>query len=63
MAWFNSDGYVGGAKKAGLTMPNPPNRDEAIAWNGYEMRSYLGVPNHGPLEEELQLKLLQAYAD
>jgi len=62
MAWFNSDGYVGGAKKVGLTMPNPPNREEAIAWNGYEMRSYLGVPNHGVIEQSLQLDLLQAYA-
>jgi arylsulfatase A-like enzyme len=62
MAWFNSDGYVGGAKKLGLTMPNPPNRDEGIDWNGYEMRSYVGVPKVGPIPEDLQLKLLQAYA-
>ncbi|MHC4877696.1 MAG: sulfatase [Planctomycetota bacterium] len=62
MAWFNSDGYVGSAKRVGLTMPNPPNREEAIAWNGYEMRSYLGVPNHGPIDTRLQLKLLHAYA-
>ena len=62
MAWFNSDGYVGGAKKAGLTMPNPPNREQAIDWNGYEMRSYLGVPNHGKIDQALQLHLLQAYA-
>ena len=26
------------------------------------MRSYLGVPNHGPIERTLQLELLQAYA-
>lgn len=26
------------------------------------MRSYLGVPNHGPINRSLQLKLLQAYA-
>lgn len=62
MAWFNSDGYVGGAKRAGLTMPNPPNREQGIAWNGYEMRSYQGVPNHGPIEKELQLELKHAYA-
>jgi iduronate 2-sulfatase len=62
MAWFNSDGYVGGAKRVGLKMPNPPNRQEAIAWNGYEMRSYTGVPNHGPLTTKTQLELLQAYA-
>jgi len=62
MAWFNSDGYVGSARKVGLTMPNPPNREQAIDWNGYEMRSYLGVPNHGPIETKLQLDLLHAYA-
>lgn len=62
MAWFNSDGYVGTARRVGLTMPNPPNQKQAIDWNGYEMRSYLGVPNHGPIDTPLQLKLLQAYA-
>lgn len=62
MAWFNSDGYVGSARKVGLTMPNPPTRQQAIAWNGYEMRSYLGVPNRGPIEMKLQLDLLHAYA-
>lgn len=62
MAWFNSDGYVGSARRVGLTMPNPPTRQEAIEWNGYEMRSYLGVPNHGTIDRKLQLDLLQAYA-
>ncbi|MEZ5386691.1 MAG: sulfatase [Prosthecobacter sp.] len=62
MAWFNSDGYVGSAKKHGLIMPGQPNREEGIAWNGYEMRSYVGVPNYGVIPEDLQLKLLQAYA-
>lgn len=62
MAWFNSDGYVGSAKRVGLTMPISPDRQQAIAWNGYEMRSYNGVPNHGPIPEAVQLRLLQAYA-
>ena len=62
MAWFNSDGYVGSAKRIGLTMPDPPNLLEGIAWNGYEMRSYVGVPNHGAISTPLQLELLQAYA-
>lgn len=62
MGWFNSAGYVGGAKRAGLTMPNPPTRKEGPLWNGYEMRSYLGVPNHGPIDVPTQLNLLQAYA-
>ncbi|MGZ0173650.1 MAG: sulfatase, partial [Planctomycetales bacterium] len=62
MAWFNSDGYVGTAKRVGLTMPSPPDHAQAVEWNGYEMRSYLGVPNHGPIDTPLQLKLLQAYA-
>jgi iduronate 2-sulfatase len=62
MAWFNSDGYVGTARRVGLTMPSPPNREQAVQWNGYEMRSYLGVPNHGVIDVPLQLQLLQAYA-
>jgi iduronate 2-sulfatase len=62
MAWFNSDGYVGGARKVGLTMPNPPSREQGPLWNGYEMRSYQGVPNHGPIAIPRQLELLQAYA-
>lgn len=62
MAWYNSDGYVGSARRVGLTMPNPPNRQQAMAWNGYEMRSYVGVPNHGPIDVATQLRLLQAYA-
>ncbi|MCP4174217.1 MAG: sulfatase [Fuerstiella sp.] len=62
MAWYNSDGYVGSARRVGLTMPNPPNRQQALAWNGYEMRSYVGVPNHGPIDVATQLRLLQAYA-
>ena len=62
MAWFNSDGYVGSARRVGLTMPNPPNRREAIDWNGYELRSYLGIPNHGEIDRSTQLKLMHAYA-
>ena len=57
MAWFNSDGYTGAAKRVGLTMPAMPTREEAISWNGYELRSYLGVPNQGAIEEGLQLKI------
>ncbi len=62
MAWFNSDGYVGSARRVGLTMPSPPNRQQAIDWNGYELRSYLGIPNHGPIEQSLQFRILRAYA-
>lgn len=62
MAWFNSDGYVKMAGQAGLAMPSQPNRHQAVDWNGYEMRSYLGIPNHGAIEGPLQLKILQAYA-
>lgn len=62
MAWFNSDGYVGSARRVGLTMPSPPNRAEAVQWNGYELRSYLGVPNRDRIDHALQLKILQAYA-
>lgn len=62
MSWFNSDGYVGTAKRVGLAMPIRPTRQQAIDWNGYEMRSYLGVPNQGEIEESTQLELLRAYA-
>ena len=62
MAWFNSDGYVGSAKRVGLEMPLRPDREQAVDWNGYEMRSYLGVPNHGAIVERKQIELLHAYA-
>lgn len=62
MAWFNSDGYVGTARRIGLTMPSRPNRQEAITWNGYELRSYQGVPPQGEIPQLLQMRILQAYA-
>lgn len=62
IAWFSSDGYIGGAKKLGLTIPLRPSRDNAIALNGFELRSYKGVPNSGPIPKAQQLELLQAYA-
>ena len=61
-AWFNSDGYVGTARKAGLTMPLRPEYNEARDWNGYEMRSYQGVPNEGPIPLATQMNLIHAYA-
>ena len=62
MAWFNSDGYGGAARKAGLTMPLPPNAEQAKLWNGYELRSYLGIPNRGPIDSTLQQRIKHAYA-
>lgn len=62
MAWFNSDVYVGSARSVGLTMPNPPSRQQAVDWNGYELRSYLGIPNHGEIDQATRLNILQAYA-
>ena len=61
-AWFNSDGYAGLAKRLGEPMPGKITRADAIAFNGFEMRSYLGVPLRGELPEDLQLKLIHAYA-
>jgi len=43
-------------------MPNPPNAQQAIEWNGYELRSYQGIPNHGPIELSWQLRIKHAYA-
>jgi iduronate 2-sulfatase len=62
MAWFNSDGYVKAPERLGLTMPSFPNRSEAINWNGYELRSYEGVPPRGPISDNKQIALLHAYA-
>ncbi len=62
LAWFNSDGYVGTARRVGLTMPSPPDRSEAVLWNGYELRSYNGIPNRGEMDRATQFKVLQAYA-
>lgn len=62
LGWFNSDGYAGSAKRVGLTMPKDPSRAQAIDWNGYELRSYQGVPNYGKMSDDTQVKLWHAYA-
>lgn len=62
MAWFNSDGYQKGAFRMGVSMPENPQRTDWVSWNGFEMRSYLGVPVQGEIHQELQLQLLHAYA-
>ncbi|MCA9120988.1 MAG: sulfatase [Planctomycetaceae bacterium] len=62
MAYFNSDAYVGFARRVGLVMPDPPqSREQAAEWGGFELRSYQGVPYHGEISDELQLRLRQAY--
>ena len=43
-------------------MPVRPDHAEAMAWNGYEMRSYRGVPNQGPIPVATQINLIHAYA-
>ncbi|MDF1825966.1 MAG: sulfatase [Verrucomicrobiales bacterium] len=60
--WFNSDGYVGMAEALGEPMPEKMTAESAMAFNGMEMRSYLGVPVKGPISQALQLELLGAYA-
>lgn len=60
--WFNSDGYVGMARKLGDPMPEKMTVEDAKEFNGMEMRSYLGVPVRGAISEARQLELLQAYA-
>jgi len=61
MAWFNSDGYIGTARRVGLEMPVRPDHVQAPAWNGYEMRSYVGVPNQGSIPDATQINLIHAY--
>ena len=62
MSWFNSDGYTGAARRDGIEMPKRPNRQQAIDLNGYELRSYLGVPSKGSMSSRLRVDLLHAYA-
>lgn len=62
LAWFNSDGYKGSARKLGFHMPHMPDRETAKLWNGFEMRSYQGAPTKGPISKEEQLELIHAYA-
>lgn len=62
MAWFNSDGYVGAAQRSNVVMPDEPSRNDWKSWNGFEMRSYLGVPVQGEIDQALQLQLIHAYA-
>lgn len=61
-AWFSSDGYGGLSRTLGDPFPEKPDREEAIAANGFELRSYVGVPTSGELSEDLQLRLVQAYS-
>lgn len=62
LGWFNSDGYVGTSRNQGFTMPAPPETiEEGRDWAGYEMRSYLGIPNHGAISEADQLAVHHAY--
>ncbi|MCB1236040.1 MAG: sulfatase-like hydrolase/transferase, partial [Verrucomicrobiae bacterium] len=61
-AWFSSDTYAGFAKRVGLKMPDPPrSAAEGAAWNGFELRSYRGVPCSGEIEDALQLRIRRAY--
>ncbi|MEM6277899.1 MAG: sulfatase [Verrucomicrobiota bacterium] len=60
--WFNSDGYTGMAKALEDPMPEKMTAEAAWEFNGFEMRSYLGVPTRGAIPEEMQLDLLGAYA-
>lgn len=61
LAWFNSDGYVGMARNLGFKMPTPPSREEAVLWNGFELRSYTNAPTRGALSPKAQLELIHAY--
>ncbi|MCB1064551.1 MAG: sulfatase-like hydrolase/transferase, partial [Verrucomicrobiae bacterium] len=62
MAWFNSDGYLGTARNQGLSMPvRPKSIEEGMDWAGYELRSYQGIPNHGPISDVDQLAVQHAY--
>lgn len=58
MAYFNSDSYARGATK--IPSP-PPDEASAVAWNGFEMRSYNGVPEHGNISDDQQIELRRAY--
>ena len=62
LAYFSSDGYLGVIKKFGITTPVPPNKKQALDLNGFELRSYLGVPKQGPFSEAKTLELLHGYA-
>lgn len=62
MAWFNSDGYQSLAGRLGLKVSQvPADAADALRWNGFELRSYRGVPKVGKLTDEMQLSLLHAY--
>lgn len=62
LAWFTSGDYKGAARRFGFSMPDRPARQEAIDLNGFELRSYLGVPVRGPIPEDAQRELIRAYA-
>ncbi|MCB1225246.1 MAG: sulfatase [Verrucomicrobiales bacterium] len=61
-AWFNSDGYQGMIRQLKVPVVSPPtDAAEAMEWNGFELRSYLGVPTHGPIPDDRQREIWQAY--
>ncbi|MEM9481538.1 MAG: sulfatase, partial [Verrucomicrobiota bacterium] len=62
MAWVNSDGYLKSALRLGVNVPENPTDEDWQSWNGFEMRSYLGVPVQGAIKPQLQLELLHSYA-
>ena len=62
MAWMNSDGYLKSALRLGVKVPETPGRADWKSWNGFEMRSYLGVPVQGDIDRDQQLGLIHSYA-
>lgn len=62
IAWVNSDGYLKAALRLGVDVPDRPARSDWQSWNGFEMRSYLGVPVQGEIDRKLQLELMHSYA-
>ncbi|MEM8955130.1 MAG: sulfatase [Verrucomicrobiota bacterium] len=65
LAWFNSWHRRKSAVRDGAVIPQDPaelSQADWMAWNGYELRSYLGVPPQELLQPALQVELLHAYA-
>lgn len=61
-AFYNAANYAANKGRGRWGVPlDPGDREEAIAWNGFELRSYQLVPDHGRLPDDMVIQLRRAY--
>jgi iduronate 2-sulfatase len=62
MAFYNAANYAATKGRGRWGVPlDPRDRETAVSWNGFELRSYQLVPDHGRLTDEMVIQLRRAY--